>query len=207
MSMLSRWTIGAMASKKARASLAGFGGDRLGERGAGQRAGGDDRRVIGQGVDPLAHDRDVRMLLDRARHFGGEGVAVDRQRRAGGDAVLVRRAHDQRIRARASPGGAGRRHCARHRRSGSCSSRPSRPAGRSRAPGSCRRRRAFRSGARCSPASASCQAASDPASPPPMMWMSKVMRGSLVAVDGIQRAMRIFTIGYEGATRASSSRR
>ena len=36
------------------------------------------------------------MRLDRARHFGGEGLAVDRQRRAGGHAVLVGGAHDQR---------------------------------------------------------------------------------------------------------------
>ena len=46
-------------------AFARFGGDGLGERGAGQRAGRDDRRVIGQGVDALADDGDVRMLLDR----------------------------------------------------------------------------------------------------------------------------------------------
>ena len=96
MSMLSRWTIGAMASKKARASCAGLGGDRFGELGAGQRAGGDDRRVIGQRVDALADDGDVGMLLDRSRDFGGEGFAVDGERRAGGHAMRVGRAHDQR---------------------------------------------------------------------------------------------------------------
>ena len=56
MSTLSRWTIGAMASKKARASCAGLGGDGFGERRAGQRPGGDDRRMVGQGVDAFAHD-------------------------------------------------------------------------------------------------------------------------------------------------------
>ena len=96
MSMLSRWTIGAMASKKARASCAGLRGDRFGERRSGQRAGGDDRRVVGQRVDPFAHHGDVRMLLDRPRDLGGESLAVDRERRAGGHAVLVGAAHDQR---------------------------------------------------------------------------------------------------------------
>ena len=47
-------------------ALAGLGGDRFGERGAGQRAGGDDRRMVGEGVDAFADDGDVRMLLDRA---------------------------------------------------------------------------------------------------------------------------------------------
>ena len=91
MSMLSRWTIGAMASKKARASCAGFRGDRFGELRAGQRTGGDDRRMVGQGIDAFADDGDVRMLLDRARDFGGERFAVDGERRAGGHAMLVGR--------------------------------------------------------------------------------------------------------------------
>ena len=53
-----------MASKKASAPFAGFGGDRFGQGGAGQRAGGDDRRMVGQGVDPLAHDVDIGMRGD-----------------------------------------------------------------------------------------------------------------------------------------------
>ena len=67
MSMLSRWTIGAMASKKARASCPVSAAIACGQRRAGQRAGGDDRRMVGQRVDPLAHDRDVRMRRRRAR--------------------------------------------------------------------------------------------------------------------------------------------
>ena len=72
-------------------AFAGFGGDGFGELRAGQRAGGDDRRMVGERVDPLADDGDVGVLLDRARDLGGESLAVDRQRRAGGNPVLVGR--------------------------------------------------------------------------------------------------------------------
>src|SRR3954467_7185892 len=51
------------------------------------------------------------------------------------------------------------------------------------------------------PASASCQAASEPASPPPTTWMSKVIsRAVSLQSPRYPAAMRIFTIGYEGAT-------
>ena len=96
MSMLSRWTIGAIASKKARAPSPVSAAIASASFEPVSGPGGDDRRMVGQGVDALADDRDVRMLLDRARDLGGEGFAVDRQRRAGGDAVLVGGAHDQR---------------------------------------------------------------------------------------------------------------
>ena len=93
MSMLSRWTIGAMASKKARASLPVTSAIALGQAGRGQRAGGDDRRAGGgQGVDPLADDRRYSDgAAMRARDFGGERLAIDRQRRSGGNAVRVGR--------------------------------------------------------------------------------------------------------------------
>ena len=97
MSMLSRWTIGAMASKKASASLPVAAAMASARRGGGQRAGGDDRRAAGgKRVDPLAHDVDVGMRGDAARHFGGEGLAVDRERRTGGHAVEVGGGHDER---------------------------------------------------------------------------------------------------------------
>ena len=68
MSIVSKWTIGAMASKKASASSPVSSRDRLGERRRGQRAGGDDRLVpVGrrQAGDFLAHDGDQRMGLER----------------------------------------------------------------------------------------------------------------------------------------------
>ena len=134
------------------------------------------RPAIGQRVDPFADDRDVGMRFERVGDAGREMVAVDRQRRSGGHLVLVGLAHDQRIQRAAFPGGAGRRHCCRHRRSGSCSNRPFRRGHRSGAPGSCRRSPRISDRRTRSPASASCHAASDPARPPPMMWMSCVRR-------------------------------
>ena len=53
--------------------------------------------MIGQGIDALTNDRDIRVLLDRFRDLGREAVAVDRERRARGHAMLVAGAHDQRI--------------------------------------------------------------------------------------------------------------
>ena len=52
--------------------------------------------MIGQRVNALSHDGDVRVRFDRARNVGGKGFAVDGERRAGGDAVRVGRAHDER---------------------------------------------------------------------------------------------------------------
>ena len=67
---VSKCTIGAIASKKASARLVGQRADRLGERGRGQRAGGDDDLVpVGrrQARDLAALDGDERMGLEAAR--------------------------------------------------------------------------------------------------------------------------------------------
>jgi hypothetical protein len=64
MSIVSKWTIGAMASKKASASEP-VSQDRFGQRGRGQRAGGDDHAVpVGrrQAGDLAALDGDQRMI-------------------------------------------------------------------------------------------------------------------------------------------------
>jgi hypothetical protein len=58
-------------------AFSGFGCDGLGELRSGEWAGRDDRRVVGKSVDPLSDDRDLGVLLDRARYLGGEGFAVD----------------------------------------------------------------------------------------------------------------------------------
>ena len=73
--------------------------DRLGQGRGGQRPAGDDdvapilRRPAG---DLLADHGDVGMVVDRARHGVGKAVPIDRQRAAGRQLVLVGRAHDQR---------------------------------------------------------------------------------------------------------------
>ena len=158
-----------MASKKARAPSPVSAAIAFGELRAGQRAGGDDRRMVGQPIDALADDRDVGVLLERARHFGGKALAVDRQRRACGHPVLVGRTHDQRAeRAHLlveQPNGvivsaSSLRKLFEQtisaRRSLSCAGVMSPPP------------RISLSLTR-TPASASCQAASEPARPPPMM--------------------------------------
>jgi hypothetical protein len=73
-----------------------FGRDRLGEFRAGQRTRGDDRWVVGQGIDALAHDADVRVLLDRPGDLSRERFTVHRERRSGRHAVRIGGAHDQR---------------------------------------------------------------------------------------------------------------
>ncbi len=63
-----------------------------------QRAGCDDSRTVGgEGVDPLAHDRDVGMIFQRALHFLREDVAVHGHGRSGRHACNFARAHDERI--------------------------------------------------------------------------------------------------------------
>ena len=52
--------------------------------------------MIGQGVDPLADDGDVRVRFDRARDLGGEGFAVDGKGGASRHAMRVGGAHDER---------------------------------------------------------------------------------------------------------------
>ena len=158
--------------------LAGQRADRGGESGRGERAGGDDDAVP---VRPAARatsprvERDQRMRRQRRRDGGGKAVAVDRQRAAGRHLVGVGRAHDQRAepahlrvqqadgvvlpvvgaeRVRADQLGEPSVLCAAVARSGriSCSTTGT-------------------------PACASCQAASEPARPPPMTWTGfKVMR-------------------------------
>ena len=97
MSMLSRWMIGAMASKKARASLPVTPAMASARPGRGQRAGGDDGRSgCGQSINPLADDLDFWMGSKAGGHLGGKSFAIDRERRSCGDPVLVGGGHDQR---------------------------------------------------------------------------------------------------------------
>ena len=125
-------------------AFARLGSDRVGQARAGQRAGGDNRRMVGQGIDALANDSDGGVLVDGAGDFGGEGFAVDGERRSGRDAVLVGGAHDQRAEiahflVEQTDGivlGIVRAEAVRADHLGQ--------AGRSRAPESCRRPRAFR---------------------------------------------------------------
>ena len=98
MSMLSRWTIGAMASKKARASLPVTLAMASARPGA---VSGPVAMIVGPDAGSAStRSRTTSMLgwaAIRARDFGGKALAVDRQRRAGGNPMLVRRGHDQRI--------------------------------------------------------------------------------------------------------------
>ena len=99
MSIVSKCTIGAIASKKASAVGPGFGPDRFGERRRRQRARGDDRLVpVGgrQARDFLATDGDERMRFEPRRHRRGKAVAVHRERAAGRHLVGVAAGHDQR---------------------------------------------------------------------------------------------------------------
>ncbi len=99
MSMDSRCTIGAIASKKASAFSSVSAADGVGQRRRGEGAGRDDDIVpVGrrQAGDLTAGDLDQGMVLQRLGHGGGKAVAVDRQRAAGGHLVGVGRAHDQR---------------------------------------------------------------------------------------------------------------
>ena len=99
MSMESRCTIGAIASKNASAFSSVSCADRIRQRRRGEGAGGDDdivpvrRRQAG---DLAARDLDQGMLVQRLGHGGREAVAVHRQRAAGGHLVGVGRSHDQR---------------------------------------------------------------------------------------------------------------
>ena len=85
MSMLSAWTMGAMASKKASASAPVSAADRLGQGGRGQRAGGDDplaRRPAGTRPPPRRCESG-----DALRRRGGDGA----RRRARGPPPARRR--------------------------------------------------------------------------------------------------------------------
>ena len=97
MSMLSRWTIGAMASKKARASLPVTSAMASARPGA---VSGPVAMMVGPEAGRAStRSRTTSMLgwaAMRRRHLGGEAFAVDGQRRAGGHAMLVGRGHDQR---------------------------------------------------------------------------------------------------------------
>ena len=153
---------------------AGDLGDRAGEAGGGQGAGGDDRRARrGEGVDPLAHDADVGMGLDAPRDFVGKAFAVDRERRAGRDLVDLGRGHDQRAQCAhflvEQADGVGVGVVAAEAVRADHLGEPVAVVRRGRVAA------VWQIGPRISlrrtlmPASASCHAASDPASPPPMM--------------------------------------
>ena len=96
--MLSKWTIGAIASKNASASSPVSERDPFGERGGGQRAGGDDnaRPFGGRGRDQLAAHCDQRLSRYRCGDRLRETVAIDRQRRAGGHPRGIGGGQDQR---------------------------------------------------------------------------------------------------------------
>jgi hypothetical protein len=85
MSIESRWTIGAMASKKASESSPVSFQDRLGQGGRGEGAGGDDDAVPVAGGRPATSSRTMVMSGWAASrgHGGREAVAVDGQRAAG----------------------------------------------------------------------------------------------------------------------------
>ena len=62
MSIESRWTIGAMASKKASDSSPVSAADRLGQAGRGQRAGGDDHVPQSSGGRPSISPRTTAII-------------------------------------------------------------------------------------------------------------------------------------------------
>ena len=148
MSMLSRCTIGAMASKKASASSPVSARIVAARSGEVERAGGDDDAVpfVRRQRHFAARERDQRMRGERRRDGGGKTVAVDGKRAAGRHLIGVGRTASPASRAGASRRAAGRRHCVRDRRSGRSSSR--------------RARRSRRSYARRSSAAAASRAAS-----------------------------------------------
>ena len=181
--MVSRCTIGAIASKNASAFSSGQFADGVRQRRGGERAGGDDgivpvrRRKAG---DFAALDLDQRMVLQCLGDGRGEPVAVNGQRAAGGHLVGVGGAHDQRAqpahlrmqqansvvrgvvgakRVGADQFGQASVWCASVMRSGRISCRMTR-----------------------TPVLATCQAASEPARPPPMIWT--------VSVWGVEEIMR-----------------
>ena len=177
MSIESRWTIGAMASKKASAPSPVSAPIASASARRGQRAGGDDDAVPvrrRQAGDLAALERDrADAPRTAASTAAREAVAVDRERAAGRHLVGVGAAHDRASPARASRDAARRRRWSRRRRSGTSSSR------RARRAGSVRCAAVARSGRiSCrttgTPASAACQAASEPARPPPMTWMGRM---------------------------------
>ena len=99
MSIESRCTIGAMASKKASASSPVSLRDRLGERGRGEGAGGDDDAVPVRGRQAATSSRRISIsgwACKRRGDGGREAVAIDRQRAAGRHLIGVGGAHDQR---------------------------------------------------------------------------------------------------------------
>ena len=84
MSIESKWTIGAMASKKASASSPVKLADRGGKRRRGEGTGGDDDAVPfrrRQAGDLVADDRHQRMAGEGRGDRLGEAVAVDGQAR------------------------------------------------------------------------------------------------------------------------------
>ena len=78
--------------------LAGQRADRVGQRGRGEGAGGDDDAVpiVRRQRHLLAADLDQRMRRQRLRDGRGKAVAIDRQRAAGRNLMGVGGPHDQR---------------------------------------------------------------------------------------------------------------
>ncbi len=102
MSMESRCTIGAMASKKASAASPVSAADGVGE--AGEVSGPVAMMTLshsagGSAATLAALDRDQRMTVQRRGDGVREAVAIDRERAAGRHLIGVGRAHDQRAEA------------------------------------------------------------------------------------------------------------
>ena len=177
MSIESRCTIGAMASKKASASSPVSAADRVGERRRGEGAGRDDDAVPVGRRQAARSPRGGSSISGWAVERGGDGcreaVAVDRQRAAGRHLVGVGRPHDQRAEPAHLLVQQADRIVLAGRRSGTSWSRRVRPAPRSCGPRSCApgASRAARPGRR---ARRSARRLREPARPPPMMWTARV---------------------------------
>ena len=174
-SIESRCTIGAMASKKASASSPVRSRMRRGKRRRGERPGGDDDAV------PFRRRRAYFGAANFDQGIGFERRG-DRRRQSRRDRPRARlpagnlwasaaRMH-QRAAAGASPRAGARWRYPRHRRSGTNSSRRVRRIVRS-----CARQSsaaaAFHASTTGTPRRASCQAASEPDSPPPTIWTGR----------------------------------
>ena len=99
MSMVSRCTIGAMASKKASSASPVSDCTALASDGRGEGARRHDDAVpIGRrkSVDLFADDGDQRRGLETLRHLVGKALAIDGERAAGGKLVAVCRGENER---------------------------------------------------------------------------------------------------------------
>jgi hypothetical protein len=130
--------------------------------------------MVRKRIDPLAGDGDIRMFFDRTGNFSREGLAVDGKGRACRYPMLVRGTHDQRAK---------RTHFLVEQANcivfGIVGAETVRADHLGEPVGFVRRGHVTAAThlgqAHAIPASASCQAASLPANPPPMMWTSNVI--------------------------------